>query len=75
MLTANLAALYQQSQSPTPAQLTALANNPPTNSMISSINIPGERDLNARCQWQPESQRQRHQLPEPTQGLTAESFR
>jgi len=38
LLTANLAALYQQSQSPTPAQLTALANNPPTNSMISSMN-------------------------------------
>ncbi len=38
LLTANLAALYQQSQSPTPAQLTALANNPPTPSMISSMN-------------------------------------
>jgi Tfp pilus assembly protein PilX len=38
LLTANLATLYQQSQSPTPAQLTALANNPPTNSMISSMN-------------------------------------
>ena len=38
LLTANLAALYQQSQSPTPAQLTALANNPPTHSMISSMN-------------------------------------
>src|SRR4051794_24814575 len=38
LLTANLAALYQQSQSPTPAQLTALANNPPTASMIGSMN-------------------------------------
>ena len=38
LLTANLAALYQQSQSPTPAQLTNLANNPPSNSMISSMN-------------------------------------
>ena len=38
LLTANLAALYQQSQSPTPAQLTALANNPPTSAMIGSMN-------------------------------------
>ena len=38
LLTANLAALYQQSQSPTPAQLTALTNNPPDNTMISSMN-------------------------------------
>ena len=38
LLTANLAALYQQSQSPTPAQLTALANNPPDSTMISSMN-------------------------------------
>ncbi len=38
LLTANLAALYQQSQSPTPAQLTALAANPPTSAMIGSMN-------------------------------------
>ena len=38
LLTANLAALYQQSQSPTPAQLTNLANSPPDNTMISSMN-------------------------------------
>ncbi|MGH9544171.1 MAG: hypothetical protein ACRD23_03045 [Terriglobales bacterium] len=38
LLTANLAALYQQSQSPTPAQLTNLANNPPDSTMISSMN-------------------------------------
>ncbi len=38
LLTANLAALYQQSQSPTPAQLTALASNTPTSSMIGSMN-------------------------------------
>ncbi len=38
LLTANLAALYQQSQSPTPAQLTALANNTPTSAMIGSMN-------------------------------------
>ncbi len=38
LLTANLAALYQQSQAPTPAQLTALGNNPPTSAMIGSMN-------------------------------------
>ncbi|MGA9811455.1 MAG: hypothetical protein WBQ64_01685 [Terriglobales bacterium] len=38
LLTANLAALYQQSQAPTPAQLTALGNNPPTSTMIGSMN-------------------------------------
>jgi hypothetical protein len=38
LLTANLAALYQQNQSPTPAQLTNLANSPPDNTMISSMN-------------------------------------
>ena len=38
LLTANLAALYQQSQAPTPAQITALANNPPDSTMISSMN-------------------------------------
>ncbi len=38
LLTANLAALYQSSQSPTPTQLTNLANNPPDSTMISSMN-------------------------------------
>ena len=38
LLTANLAALYQQSQSPTPAQITNLTNNPPDSTMISSMN-------------------------------------
>ena len=38
LLTANLAALYQQSQAPTPLQLTNLANNPPNSAMISSMN-------------------------------------
>jgi type II secretory pathway pseudopilin PulG len=38
LLTANLAALYQSSQSPTPLQLTNLANNPPDNTMIASMN-------------------------------------
>ena len=38
LLTANLAALYQQSQSPTPAQITNLTNSPPDSTMISSMN-------------------------------------
>ena len=38
LLTANLAALYQQSQSPTPAQITNLTNSPPTSAMIAGMN-------------------------------------
>jgi hypothetical protein len=38
LLTANLAALYQSSQSPTPAQLTNLTNNPPDPTMVGSMN-------------------------------------
>ena len=38
LLTANLAALYQSSQSPTPAQLTNLTNNPPDANMVGSMN-------------------------------------
>jgi hypothetical protein len=37
LLTADLAALYQQSQSPTPIQLTNLTNSPPTSAMIGSM--------------------------------------
>jgi type II secretory pathway pseudopilin PulG len=37
LLTANLAALYQQSQAPTPLQITALTNNPPDSTMISNM--------------------------------------
>ena len=37
LLTANLAALYQQNQSPTPAQLTNLTNSPPDSTMISGM--------------------------------------
>jgi hypothetical protein len=37
LLTANLAALYQQSQSPTPQQINGLTNSPPTNAMIDSM--------------------------------------
>jgi hypothetical protein len=38
LLTANLAALYQQSQAPTPAQITNLTNSPPDSTMIASMN-------------------------------------
>ncbi len=38
LLTANLAALYQSSQAPTPAQITNLTNNPPDSTMISGMN-------------------------------------
>jgi type II secretory pathway pseudopilin PulG len=37
LLTANLAALYQQSQAPSPAQITNLTNNPPDSTMISGM--------------------------------------
>lgn len=37
-LTADLAALYQLNQAPTPGQITALANNPPTSAMINGMN-------------------------------------
>jgi type II secretory pathway pseudopilin PulG len=37
LLTANLAALYQQSQAPTPLQITNLTNNPPDNTMIANM--------------------------------------
>ncbi len=38
LLTANLAALYQQQQSPSPAQITNLTNSPPTSAMIGAMN-------------------------------------
>ncbi len=38
LLTANLAALYQQSQAPTPLQITNLTNNPPDSTMINGMN-------------------------------------
>src|SRR5437868_9807718 len=38
LLTANLGALYQQSQSPSAAQITNLTNSPPTSAMIGSMN-------------------------------------
>src|SRR5438067_4168371 len=38
LLTANLGAIYQQSQSPSAAQITNLTNSPPTSAMIGSMN-------------------------------------
>ena len=52
LLTANLAALYQQSQSPTPAQITNLTNSPPDSTMISGDELPGEHHLDAGRQRQ-----------------------
>src|SRR5882672_3854871 len=37
LLTANLAALYQQQQSPSPGQITNLTNSPPSSSMITGM--------------------------------------
>ena len=62
LLTANLAALYQQSQAPTPAQLTALANNPPDQHHDRFHELPGEHDLDAGCQRQPKGHHQCHQF-------------
>ena len=57
LLTANLAALYQQSQAPTPLQITNLTNNPPDSTMISSMNYrrasPGRRTRTATRQRTP----------------------
>ena len=38
LLTANLAALYQQSQAPTPLQITNLTNSPPDSTMVAGMN-------------------------------------
>ena len=62
LLTANLAALYQQSQAPTPAQLTALAQQSADQRDDRLYELPGERDLDAGCQRQPKSHHQRDQL-------------
>ena len=62
LLTANLAALYQQSQSPTPAQLTALANSPPTRTMIGGMNYQESITWTPDANGNPASQHQRHQL-------------
>ncbi len=74
LLTANLAALYQQSQAPTPAQITALANNPPDSTMISSMNyqesITWTPDANGNPACKPSIS-----APAPTLAFRRRSFR
>src|SRR3984893_4504433 len=72
LLTANLAALYQQSQSPTPLQLTALANNPPDNTMISSMNYQESITWTPDAFGNPASHTSVIDPPSPNAGLTAE---
>jgi type II secretory pathway pseudopilin PulG len=71
LLTANLAALYQQSQSPTPLQITALTNNPPDSTMISAMNYQ------ETITWTPDANGNPQARPSvissgPNAGLTAE---
>ena len=71
LLTANLAALYQQSQAPTPAQITALANNPPDSTMISYM------DYQESITWTPDANGNPASHPSvissgPNAGLNAE---
>ena len=72
LLTANLAALYQQSQSPTPLQLTALANNPPDSTMISSMNYQESITWTPDAFGNPASHVSVIDPPSPNAGLTAE---
>jgi type II secretory pathway pseudopilin PulG len=72
LLTANLAALYQQSQSPTPLQLTALANNPPDSTMISSMNYQESITWTPDPFGNPASHTSVIDPPSPNAGLTAE---
>ena len=72
LLTANLAALYQQSQSPTPLQLTALANNPPDSTMISSMNYQESITWTPDAFGNPASHTSVIDPPSPNAGLTAE---
>ena len=71
LLTANLAALYQQNQSPTPAQITNLTNSPPDSTMISGMTtrrtLAGRRMRTATRPARPASS-----VPGPSAGLTAE---
>ncbi len=71
LLTANLAALYQQSQSPTPAQITGLTNNPPDSTMISGMSYQ------ENIIWTPDANGNPASKPSvissgPSAGLTAE---
>ena len=72
LLTANLAALYQQSQSPTPLQLTNLTNNPPTNAMISSMNYQESITWTPDAFGNPASHVSVIDPPSPNAGLSAE---
>ena len=72
LLTANLAALYQQSQSPTPLQLTALTNNPPDSTMISSMNYQESITWTPDAFGNPASHISVIDPPSPNAGLTAE---
>jgi type II secretory pathway pseudopilin PulG len=72
LLTANLAALYQQSQSPTPAQITALTNNPPDSTMISSMNYQESITWTPDAFGNPASHTSVIDPPSPNAGLTAE---
>jgi type II secretory pathway pseudopilin PulG len=72
LLTANLAALYQQSQSPTPAQITALTNNPPDSTMISSMNYLETITWTPDAFGNPASHTSVIDPPSPNAGLTAE---
>jgi type II secretory pathway pseudopilin PulG len=72
LLTANLAALYQQSQSPTPLQLTALANNPPDSTMISSMNYQESITWTPDAFGNPASHVSVIDPPSPNAGLSAE---
>ncbi len=72
LLTANLAALYQQSQSPTPLQITALTNNPPDSTMISSMNYQESITWTPDAFGNPASHTSVIDPPSPNAGLTAE---
>jgi hypothetical protein len=71
LLTANLAALYQQSQAPTPAQITNLTSSPPDSTMISGMNYQES------ITWTPDANGNPASHPSvisagPNAGLTAE---
>ncbi|MGH9503103.1 MAG: hypothetical protein ACRD20_09650 [Terriglobales bacterium] len=72
LLTANLAALYQQSQSPTPAQLTALSNVTPTSAMINGMNYVQSITWTPDAAGNPQSRTSVISPPSSNAGLTAE---
>jgi type II secretory pathway pseudopilin PulG len=72
LLTANLAALYQQSQSPTPAQLTALSNVTPTSAMINGMSYVQSITWTPDAAGNPEARTSVISPPSSNAGLTAE---